>query len=464
MSNLRISLRVGLLILGKYLTRHLWEILGVILVLLAAIFLELKLDFLSVNPNTVRIGFIGTYQEYDLPIEATRLLSTGLTKADQNGRTVANLASGWETNNDSSDFKFKLKDNLKWSDGSPIKSSDLEFSIPNTEVIYPDSQTIEFKLKEAYSPLPSLLTKPIFKKGTLLGVGPYKVLRLEKSRIFITKIVLEPLQPGLPKVTVRFYPNEKTALAGFSLGEVEVLAGVSTKQTPGGVIFGLKEQTDYSKEVSVFYNTKDPLLSNRSLRQALSFISPEINGQIKAVGPYPISSWSYNPDSKQYLNKPDEAKDALGRAKNSGSEESLKKEITLTTTPSLEEVGGQVVNSWKSLGLNAVLRVESGRPQNFQALLITQGIPSDPDQYFLWHATQGNTNLAKYDSKRADKDLEDGRKAVKEEERKQSYFNFQKVLLEDAPATFLYFPKYNVVYLKKAEGRLNKIMPIILPE
>ncbi|EKD90004.1 MAG: Extracellular solute-binding protein, family 5 [uncultured bacterium] len=138
-------------------------------------------------------------------------------------------------------------------------------------------------------------------------------------------------------------------------------------------------------------------------------------------------------------------------------EDKLASEIILTATPNLEEVGKEIIGSWKKLGFDAKLRVESGIPQNFQALLITQSIPIDPDQYFLWHGTQTKTNLTRYNSKRVDKDLEDGRKIVTEEERKEKYFDFQKTLLEDTPATFLYFPKYNIVYLKKVEPLLEKI-------
>ena len=148
----------------------------------------------------------------------------------------------------------------------------------------------------------------------------------------------------------------------------------------------------------------------------------------------------------------------------------LAENILLTSTPNLEEVAKKVIGNWKQLGLNFNLRVESGIPQNFQALLITQSIPYDPDQYFLWHSTQTNTNLSKYSSDccpqsaRVDKDLEDGRKAVNEEDRKTSYLDFQKTLMEDAPATFLYFPKHNIVYLKKAEKNLDRVLKLQLPD
>ena len=187
---------------------------------------------------------------------------------------------------------------------------------------------------------------------------------------------------------------------------------------------------------------------NRSLRQALAFQTPKIENEEVANNPYPPESWARNSDSKKYLSNPQEAEIALERAKSSLTGDKLKSELILTATPNLEEAGKVVVGFWKKLGFDSKLRVESGIPQNFQALLITQSIPVDPDQYFLWHATQTKTNLTKYDSKRVDKNLEDGRKIITEDERRAKYFDFQKTLLEDAPAIFLYFPKYNIVYLK----------------
>src|SRR3989344_3173966 len=466
------SFKLIFLIASKFVLRHKQTVILLILLVGFSFLIQLKYHLLSPEP-AIRIGFIGTYQEHDLPLEMTQLVSQSLTKADKSGRIISNLSSGWETNNDATRFTFRIKQDLKWSDGTTINSSNLSFSIPNAEASFQDAQTVEFKLKEAYSTFPSLLASPLFKKDTLIGTGPYKITKIEKSRIFITKIILEPVnnsQPSLPKVVVRFYPNEKTALTGFMLGEVEALFGVNNNKLPKGENFKLTQITDYGKVVAIFFNTKDPLLSNRSLRQALSFAAPLIQNEVRAKGPYPDFSWASFPGLKEYLDKPEDARTALERAKTTTSNDAFEKAVVLTTTPQLEEIGKQVVAAWESLGLKATLRVESGRPQNFQALLITQSIPADPDQYFLWHSTQEQTNLTKYSpsccptSARVDKDLEDGRKGVKEEDRKASYLDFQKVLIEDSPAAYLYFPKYNVIYLNKAEENLNKILPLILSQ
>lgn len=446
----------ALIFLRLIARRRKWIIAAFFSVLLLAL-IQAKFNLFP-GSRILRIGLVGTYQEHDLPPEVTSLLSVSLMK----------LVSSREVNNDATIFKFRIKEDLQWSDNTPLTAQDLEFNIPDAEMSIQDDQTILFKLKDAYSPFTSLLTKPVFKKGTKIGTGPYKISKIEKSRIFITKITLDPQKDlpagktGLPQIIIRFYPGEKIAGWGFNIGEVQVLMGLSSPlpQEANPQIIS-RQKTDFSKIVTVLYFVKDPLLSNRSVRQALGYSAPQIEGEEAANNPYPPASWAFDPDAKKYLANPKEAEAALERAKSALSLEKFNQELILTATTSLEEAGKLVAAAWKKLGFDAKLRIESGIPQNFQALLITQSIPEDPDQYFLWHSTQEKTNLTKYSSARVDKDLEDGRKALTQEERKQKYVDFQQTLLEDAPATFLYFPKYNTVYLKKVEPLFTKVLDLL---
>lgn len=450
-------INLGVLIAVKYLARNWRQVFLTVAILLVLSFILLKLSF--AKQDSLSEGIIGTYQENDLPESVTRLLSESLVEPDFSGRMVAKLASSWEVNSDATVFKFKLRPNLHWIDGSTISSQDLEFNITDVEVSYPDSTTIVFKLKDSFSPLPSLLTRPLLKKGTLLGTGPYKIARIEKSRIFITKLTLTTLdKQNHPQLMIRFYPNEKIATTAFEIGEIQSLLAItnlSDFKSPG---VAFQKQVTNHRVIAILYNTKDDLLSNRSLRQALGYSAPNIDGEKEAKTSIQPSSWAYFSEVNDYLANQEAAKAALSRAKNSLNEGALKKEITLTTTPQLQRVGEKVISSWKDLGLKAVLRVESGIPQNFQALLIAQNIPLDPDQYSLWHSTQTKTNLTKYSSARVDKALEDGRKLIKESDRKAKYEDFQKTLLEDSPATFLYFPTINIVYRKKVEDILKSIL------
>ena len=85
--------------------------------------------------------------------------------------------------------------------------------------------------------------------------------------------------------------------------------------------------------------------------------------------------------------------------------------------------------------------------ENFLYKSPTIDIPKDPDQYVLWHSTQP-TNISKYKNPRIDKLLEDGRVELNQETRKKIYLDFQRFLVEDSPAIFLYHPSFFTV-LKK---------------
>lgn len=411
--------------------------------------------------RTLTEGFVGTYQEKDLPESITHLLSNSLVKLDKSGLPQKELAEGWTVNENATEYVFTLKPGIKWTDGVEVKTSEIGFNIPDVEVSYPQDNQVKFKIADSFSPFPSLLTTPIFRKGTLIGVGPYTIGNIKKDGLFIKRLSLTATDPALPQLVIKFYPSEKIAKTAMKLGEVETLFGVNDlTDLADSPNMGSWSHINYQQLVTIFYNAKDPILSDENFRLALSYAAPVIQGEEEAVTSLPPSSWAFNNGVKDFLNKPDLAKASLDKVKN-GKDSS----IALTVTSSLQGIGDKVVEEWKKNGINAVVRVESGIPQSFQALLITQNIPADPDQYALWHSTQvGGSNISQYSSPRIDKDLEDGRKLTDFETRKTKYQDFQKTLLDRAPATFLYFPRYNVQFLKKSESKLMQVLKIQIPQ
>jgi len=106
-------------------------------------------------------------------------------------------------------------------------------------------------------------------------------------------------------------------------------------------------------------------------------------------------------------------------------------------------IADSISKNWHEVGVKSEVQVSSLIPQDYQCFLAILDIPHDPDQYSIWHSTQTQSNLSKYQNPRIDKLLEDGRIELNTEERKVIYLDFQRFLLEDAPAVFLYHP---VVY------------------
>ena len=94
-------------------------------------------------------------------------------------------------------------------------------------------------------------------------------------------------------------------------------------------------------------------------------------------------------------------------------------------------------------------------------LLFGEILSLDPDPFTLWHSSQKRDpglNLTLYGSKETDTLLEDARKTLNPSERIKKYQDFQKLIVEEMPALFLYSPYYLYAHTKKINGFENKII------
>jgi len=383
------------------------------------------------------IGISGRFQRDTLPKEILNNVSDGLTDIDENGNVTPKLAKSWESPDKGKTWIFHLDDNIYWQDGKKVDSESLNYDFSDVVIEKPDSKTIIFKLKNEFSPFPTVVSAPVFKKG-LLGTGNWKVTALQMSGGYIQKITMKSKTNQENKY--KFYPTEERAKLAFKLGEINILKGIFNS-TPlnnwkNNVI---KENIDYSKEVVLFFNNEDEILSDKNLRQALSYAINKNNlpGE-RAIGPISISSWAHNPQVKPYNYDKARAQELI----DSLPKESKKNlEIKLVTSPLLLDIAENIAKDWESIGIKTFVQVSSGIPNEYQALIAIYDIPLDPDQYSLWHSTQTGSNVANYKDARIDKLLEAGRSELSLEERRKIYLDFQRFLLEDAPAVFLYYPK-----------------------
>lgn len=137
--------------------------------------------------------------------------------------------------------------------------------------------------------------------------------------------------------------------------------------------------------------------------------------------------------------------------------ETLPFSFSLTTAeqPFLVEMANLLKEQWRVLGaevniqtfdpLTSELEMEIIKPRNYEAILFGQVLGLILDPYPFWHSSQKRDpglNLALYESKTADKLLEEGRKTQDFQERIKNYEEFQNVLIEDSPVVFLLNPDY----------------------
>jgi peptide/nickel transport system substrate-binding protein/oligopeptide transport system substrate-binding protein len=64
-----------------------------------------------------------------LSAQATTMLYSGLVQLDDSSQVKPQLASSWQQDADGTTWTFKLRPNLKFSDGSPLTSEDVAFSL-----------------------------------------------------------------------------------------------------------------------------------------------------------------------------------------------------------------------------------------------------------------------------------------------------------------------------------------------
>lgn len=404
------------------------------------IFLTLvKLYPVLVSPitsfRTKKIAVVGIYTPTTLPSYIQNLISLGLTSLDERGEATPSLAANWEVKDNGKIYIFNLKSGLVWHDGTKFKAADVNYNLKDVKFEPVTDEVLKITLKEPFSPLPSILARPIFKRG-LVGLGAYKVEKLKLKGDKLTSISLAPVTNSLPLLEFKFYPTETAAITAFKLGEVNVLDRISQVNNfsswPG---VSITPQTYFNFNVILFYNTRLPLLQKRTIRQALAYALPTFPEE-KSSGPVNPNSWAYNSKIKVYSQNLELGKSLLdkeGLATTSAS-------LTISTFPSFLNYAQNIASAWENLGIKTQVKVESSLPTDFEVLLISQEIPADPDQYHLWHSTQ-DTNITGFASPKIDKLLEDGRKIIDKEKRLQIYQDFQRYLVEEAPAIFLYHPK-----------------------
>lgn len=381
------------------------------------------------------IGIVGNFTPSTLPYSIQRLIGLGLTEIAENGEPKPAISSRWEINENGKVYTFYLRNDLVWHDGKKFTAYDVNYNINGVDFRVRDDHTFEASLKDPFTPLPVLLSRPLFRKN-LNGLGSYKVTALELNGDTVKFMKLKPLVSSLPELALRFYSTENNARTAFKLGEVSILED----QTTIGDLsewknVKIEERIDHTHYVALFYNTKHEMLTSKTIRQGLNFAVPKLEND-SATGPISPLSWAYSNKVRQYKFDLDAAKRILGKEGLATSSATL----TLSTFPSYLPVAKRIAESWQTLGLSIDIKIESSVPDDFQALLGSQEIPPDPDQYPYWHSTQ-ETNISKLDNKRIDVLLERGRKEISQSERLKIYSDFQRYLAEEAPAAFLFYPK-----------------------
>lgn len=419
-------------------------IIGIIISIAGIAFLNFYIRP-SLDNKVQRIGMAGVYSTDTLPDSILSDVSYGLTKVTDNGEVIPGAAQRWEIKQDGKEYVFHLRKDLSYHNGEPFNAETLQLTFKDAQKKIVDMYTVSYTLPDPYIPFLTVVSNPIL-LNDFSGLGSYSLSDVDLNAGFVKSLVLQDTEDRMHKKIIYFYPTQAALKTAYMLGEIDEISSVSNpilddKDLSKWSNTHVNDKINYKELVTIFYNNEDSNLSNKKYRQALNYALPEsIEFGERAFSPIPPTNIFFSRVPSAELTDKEIALDFL-----QSSEVPKNTSIEITTIAELEETAKVVAAHWKEIGIQSTITVREDIPQTFQVLLYKYRIPRDPDQYTLWHSDQTN-NIGKYKNLRIDKLLEDGRIETDIQERISIYADFQKYLLDDVPASFLYYPReYQIV-------------------
>lgn len=418
--------------------------LGILLFLI----LFLNRNFISsklVLNTSETIGVAGIYSKENFPNNLPHFIlnniSRGLTKVDDKGNVMPDIAEKWDIKDNGKTFIFYIKKGQYFSDGKEVDSSMINYNFSDAVIEKPSKYVIVFKLKEKYSPfLVTLANNKVFKKD-YVGVSDFEIKKIKNNGGFIDYIDLYS-QSDKKSIKYDFYDTQDLLKNAFTLGEVNKIVDINDLNYEGKTDLSkfknikIVKSPNQDKIVTIFFDNQDPVLSDKKVRKALAYSLPNDFSEGKRnYTPYSANLWANNP-SEIYQKDVELSKLLLEQ---SSASQSGRTKITLKTLPQYKSVADKIAKDWKTINFDVRVEVTETIPDIYQAFLGDLPVLKDPDQYTFWHSGQAN-NITHYKNLRIDKLLEDGRQTYDKSERKQIYTDFQKYLIDDMPAAFLFMP------------------------
>jgi len=222
---------------STFLKKHLKKIgLTAILTILSMVAIPQLAQKIPTGKPTTKIGRVGQFNVNNLPFDILNLIGNGLTSINQDGNPTPGLALEWRVEDEGHRYIFNLNPDIEWHNGDKLQAADIDYLIEDVEFNVLNSQTIEFKLKEPFSPFPTALSNPIFRRTTtlskvlkrpesqLIGTGDYQVDDVKRRGQHVSELHLESVRD---KIIYKFYPTEEAAILGFKLGEINSLENIT---------------------------------------------------------------------------------------------------------------------------------------------------------------------------------------------------------------------------------------------
>ncbi|GAC1431623.1 MAG: peptide-binding protein [Thermoanaerobaculia bacterium] len=297
---------------------------------------RLEQDVTSVNPILATSRYDRLVADY---------LFTPMVNYDDELHVVPGLAESWTVSPDGRDYTFKLNENASFSDRTPVRASDVLFTLrkivdPQSEALQiasgfdqldltrskvVDDHTVLVAFRQALASQLSqfnyllVLPEHVYGHGNFrndfnveaTGSGPYRLVR----RVPGKEIVLQRRgdywgsEPYVDTVVFKILTNETTAWNAVQHGDIDETMMNSDVWMRARTALDLQKRLEFRQFYSLSYNyiawnNRNPLFADKRVRRALSMsldvpsiIKNLYGGTARAVnGHFMPDQWAYNPE------------------------------------------------------------------------------------------------------------------------------------------------------------------------
>ncbi len=441
-----------------------------------------------------------------------------------NNEIIPVLASGYSKSEDDLTWTFKLREGVKFHDGTDFTADDVKASIDRTialgkgaafiwdpveEIVVKDDYTVDFLLKYP-APLDLIASSGYaafimseeaiesnpddwFSLGNEAGSGPYK-LESYKMGEEVVLARFEEYWNGwegkhFDMAVIKKIPETASRRQLVEKGEADI-----TMELPYEDIEALKDSPGVSilaepsfQNLLSFFNTEKAPLDNKLVRQALSYAFPyddvveyAMGGYAtQGKGPIPAGHWGHGKDLFQYEHDMEKAKELLNRAgypeggfellfTYMAGDEAEKKSAELFKAELAKlnidlEIRGMPWESQWELSKNP-------DPQKRQDILTMYWWPdyASPYSWFysLYHSEEEILfNMAYWENAEFDRLIDQGneKSGIDRQEAENLYIQAQEILIDEAPSIFAYDKRYVWVTNSSFKGfKNNPIYPNVV--
>lgn len=294
------------------------------------------------------------------------LTFSGLTRLNESGEAVPDVAETWVISDNGITYTFKLRTDAKWEDGIAITADDVLFTAgilrdqafpgrkdigdlwKQINVTKLDDRTVSFALNQPYAPFINFTNIGLLPSHILSGTaaasldkipfnqqprgnGPWRVAEVNTSGGRITSIGLEAsgtyfgAKPKISRLVMRYYPTSQALLDAFRNGDVDGMANLSpsdaqkASQLPGAVSYSMPQSRYIALVINERKDSGATALAELPVRQALmhaldrnAIIRDVLRGQgVLANTPFIPGTWAYDTSVTPYAYDPARAKQLL---------------------------------------------------------------------------------------------------------------------------------------------------------